>query len=403
MKNPLILLGATLLAACSQAFAGTPATPIVALPAVYIEGYAYSTGYVASSTDIQTEANGIISALNTDILNNFEPLFAAAQAQNNTVRKDLTQGLAQDIGVALQNNEQANVRADTYASEQTPPGMPCGTNACTGQQMMSQIIAGSGGVLGAANAISGATAQSTAANEALTTPQGAFGSLVTYQAHCGNFASQQEITAGVCSSATASVKPNADIDGTTLLAVPSVANDAANPVLDAQARAALVHNLTNTMPAAALQKPNYTTAAGQTEAGLQMSMQARLNLARTVLSQVEAMQAPITGFGPQMQATLNKNLGTAPTIAANASLNQALAWEDKATYGNPTWYIQLQTLHRAAVQKQMVLMQAEELQYQYLAFKERTNIEALLATLVAQQTQQVMRPEVTSQANNTAR
>ncbi len=127
-----------------------------------------------------------------------------------------------------------------------------------------------------------------------------------------------------------------------------------------------------------------------------------MNLARTVLSQVEAMKAPITGFGPQVQKTLNKSLGGTPPLASNASLDQALAWEDKATYGNPKWYVKLQTLHKAAVQKQMVLMQAQALQYQYLAFRERTNMEALLATLVAQQTQQVMRPEVEKQGTDTA-
>ena len=133
-----------------------------------------------------------------------------------------------------------------------------------------------------------------------------------------------------------------------------------------------------------------------------MSMQARLNLARTVLCQVAAMKTPITGFGPQVQKTLNKSLGGTPPIESNASLDQALAWEDKATYGNPKWYVKLQALHKSAVHKQMVLMHAQALQYQYIAFKERTNIESLLATLVAQQTQQVMRKEVQNQGTDTA-
>ncbi|MHB1266042.1 MAG: hypothetical protein ACYCY2_00395 [Acidithiobacillus ferriphilus] len=377
--------------------AGTMVVPVTG----YCAG-GYSQGQVATPQNINAAETGIVNALNIIYFDNWVPLFEAAQSKNNSVRKDLTQGLALDVNTAMQKIEQAKVRSKTYANEQTPPGMPCGANGCTGQQMMSSIIAGSGGVMGTANPISGTAAQVNSTNEAITTPQGAFGAIVTDQVQCAKFASQAEITAGVCPGAAVSAKPNADLDGTTLLSVPSTANNEANPQLDAQARTALVHNLTDTMPIAKVKKPNYKTVSGQTEAGLQMSMQARMNLARTVLSQVEAMKAPITGFGPQVQKTLNKSLGGTPPIASNASLDQALAWEDKATYGNPKWYVKLQTLHKAAVQKQMVLMQAQALQYQYLAFRERTNMEALLATLVAQQTQQVMRPEVEKQGTDTA-
>jgi len=382
----------------TQVGAGTNVVPVTGMC-----GGGYSQGQVATPGDVQNAETGIVNALNILYFDNWEPLFEAAQSKNNAVRKDLAEGLAGDINTAMQHIEQGNVRAKTYADEQTPPGMPCGADGCTGQQMMSAVIAGGNGVMGAGNAISGAPAQVTSTNEAITTPQGAFGALVTYQAHCGKFASQAEIKAGVCPGAAVSPKPNADIDGTTLISVPSTAKNETHSKLDAQARAALVHNLTNTMPTAKLKKPNYSTAAGQAAAGLQMSMQARMNLAHTVLSQVEAYEAPIKGFGPQVQKTLNKSLGNTPPIASNASLDQALAWEDKATYGNPQWYVKLQALHKAAVQKQMVLMQAQMLQYQYIAFRERTNIEALLATMLAQQTQQVMRPEVEKQDANVAR
>lgn len=365
-------------------------------------GGGYSQGQVATPGNINSAESGIVNAMDEIYFDDWEPLFEAAQAKNNAVRKDLTQGLALDVNTAMQKIEQAKVRSNTYADEQTPPGMPCGSDSCTGQQMMSAVVAGSSGVMGATNPVSGAPAQEKASSKSLTTPNSAYGGLVTYQAHCGLFASKSEIAAGVCPGATVSDKPNADLDGTTLLSTPSTATNAAHPKLDAQARAALVHNLTNTMPVAKSKKPDYKTVEGQTKAGLAMSMQARMNLARTVLTQVEAMNAPIKGFGPQMTKTMNKSLGGLPTIASNASLNQALAWEDKATYGNPKWYVKLQDLHKAAVQKQMILMQAQSLQYQYLAFRERTNIESLLATLLAQQTQQVMRKTVADQGSNTA-
>ncbi len=406
-KKMLVLAVALTVSSPAWAFGQQPQSqPIGAgTMVVPVTGYCaggYSQGQVATPQNINAAESGIVNALNIIYFDNWVPLFEAAQSKNNSVRKDLTQGLALDVNTAMQKIEQAKVRANAYADEETPPGMPCGADGCTGQQMMSSIIAGSGGVMGSDNPVSGSAAQVTSTNEALTTPQGAFGAIVTDQVQCGKFASQAEITAGVCPGATVSAKPNADLDGSTLLSVPSTANNEANPKLDAQARAALVHNLTDTMPVSKLKKPNYQTVTGQTEAGLQMSMQARLNLARTVLSQVAAMKTPITGFGPQVQKTLNKSLGGTPPIASNASLDQALAWEDKATYGNPKWYVKLQALHKSAVQKQMVLMQAQALQYQYIAFKERTNIESLLATLVAQQTQQVMRKEVQNQGTDAA-
>ena len=41
-----------------------------------------------------------------------------------------------------------------------------------------------------------------------------------------------------------------------------------------------------------------------------------------------------------------------------------------------------------------MLLQAQNLQYQYIAFQERTAIESLLATLLAQQTETQYRPLV---------
>ena len=348
-------------------------------------------------------ATNFTDGINNLYFQHWVPLFEAAQSKNNSVRKDLTQGLALDFNTASQKVLQANVREQTYADEQTPPGMPCGGADCTGQQSLSSVIAGSSGVAGSDNPVSGDAAQSTRSNTALTDPQGAFGAIVTDQVHCGQFASQAEITAGICpANSPVSPKPNADLDGSTLLSIPKVANDPAHPKLDAQARIALVHNLTDTMPVAKLHKPNYDTVEGQTEAGLQMSMQARMNLAQTILSQVAANQTPIAGFGPKMKKTLNKNLGGVPPIANNASLNQAMAWQDQATYGNPKWYVKLQSLHSASVQKQRLLMVAEKLQHDYQRFRMETNEEAALATLLAQQTQEVMRKEVQQQGTNAA-
>ena len=348
-------------------------------------------------------AAGFTTGINNLYFNHWVPLYEAAQAKNNAVRKDLTQGLALDLNTASQKVLQAHVRQKTYADEQTPPGMPCGSDGCTGQQVFSSVIAGSRGVMGTANPISGAAAQAIRSNTALTTPESAFGGLVTYQVHCDRFASQAEIKADVCPGAAVSSKPNADLSGSTLLDTPAINHDPAHPKRDTQARAALIHNLTNTMPTARLKKPEYQTVQGQTQAGLQMSMQARMNLAQTILAQAAAMQAPVQGLGPQMKKTLDKSLGNVPDIAKNASLNQAMAWQDKTTYGNPKWYVKLQALHEASIEKQRLLMVAEKLQKDYIAFRERTNEEAALATLLAQQTQQAMRKVLENQGTNAVR
>lgn len=349
-------------------------------------------------------ATNFTVGLNDLYFQHWVPLFEAAQSKNNAVRKDLTQGLAQDWNTAAQKIEQANVRAQAYAQEQTPPGMPCGGADCTGQQTLSAILAGSGGVTGDTNPVSGSAAQSVRANRALTDANSAFGPIVTYQVHCGKdgFASASQIRAGICPGASVSPKPNADLDGSTLLSIPNIANDPAHPKIDARARSALIHNLTDTMPVAKRKKPNYKTVEGETEAGLAMSMQARMNVAQTILSQVAANQTPITGFGPEMKKTLSKNLGSVPAIAPNASLNQALAWQDKATYGNPKWYVKLQALHSDSVQKQRLLLMAEKLQHDYQRFQMETNEETALATMLAQQTQRDLRKVVLQQNTNAA-
>ncbi|MDD2748704.1 MAG: hypothetical protein PHX24_01335, partial [Acidithiobacillus sp.] len=91
---------------------------------------------MASATDFTTGIDSLY-------FKHWEPLYEAAQAKNNAVRKDLTQGLALDFNTASQKVLQANVRQNAYNDEQTPPGMPCGSNSCTGQQVLSSVVAGS--------------------------------------------------------------------------------------------------------------------------------------------------------------------------------------------------------------------------------------------------------------------
>jgi ribonucleotide reductase beta subunit family protein with ferritin-like domain len=51
--------------------------------------------------------------------------------------------------------------------------------------------------------------------------------------------------------------------------------------------------------------------------------------------------------------------------------------------------VQIAKMSKSALAKEQILMKAQQLQYEYLAFRERTNIEAVLATMLAEKTQQV--------------
>jgi hypothetical protein len=84
---------------------------------------------------------------------------------------------------------------------------------------------------------------------------------------------------------------------------------------------------------------------------------------------------------------MNKKLIVPTKLAKNASLMQALAWQDQATYGNRKWYQQIAKMSKSALAKEHIILQAQQLQYQYIAFRQRTNIEAILATLLAEKSE----------------
>ncbi len=81
---------------------------------------------------------------------------------------------------------------------------------------------------------------------------------------------------------------------------------------------------------------------------------------------------------------------------------QALAWEDQATYGNRKWYQQIAKMSKSALAKEHIILQAQQLQYQFIAFRQRTNIEALLATLLAEKTDGIQKQVNRSIVNNVA-
>jgi hypothetical protein len=59
-------------------------------------------------------------------------------------------------------------------------------------------------------------------------------------------------------------------------------------------------------------------------------------------------------------------------------------------------------MSKSALAKERVILQAQQLQYQYIAFRQRTNIEALLATLLAEKTDGIQKQVNRSIVGNVA-
>jgi hypothetical protein len=110
-----------------------------------------------------------------------------------------------------------------------------------------------------------------------------------------------------------------------------------------------------------------------------------MSLAQTALNQIDALHTPVKGLGTTLNNTIT-GLGM-PSVPANISMLQYLAYMQKAQYGNPKWYIDLSKDGSVALQRERAIMQAEQLQLQYLAFRQRMDIEAMDASQYAEQSQ----------------
>ncbi|MBU2755231.1 hypothetical protein HFU84_08535 [Acidithiobacillus sp. CV18-2] len=348
------------------------------------------SGNGATSQNIQTMED----AINQNSYNIYEyglkPLIIAEDAKSRAANKLYTQALMMHMNAMAKAKQEAKMRQFETQNAQMPPSMPCGSSTCTGETTVSKAVAGGSGVFGTSNSVSGSQALGSDIDENLTSHVGARQPLKTYAVQCTDFASAKEIAEGVCPDPT-SVVPNKDILGTTLLSMPPVGHDEKNLTLDNKALNQLVANLVQAPPVSKRHKAYYKTLAGQAEEGKMFSIRSRVSLARTALAQIAAMDTQHKGFGTDFAKSLNKKLIVPTKLAPNASLMQALAWEDQATYGNRKWYQQIAKMSKSALAKERVILQAQQLQYQYIAFRERTNIEALLATLLAEQSDAIQK------------
>uniref|UniRef100_E6QJF1 Uncharacterized protein n=1 Tax=mine drainage metagenome TaxID=410659 RepID=E6QJF1_9ZZZZ len=368
----------------------------------------YGTGIIsttppdlATSMNIQQLEDGLIMDNNGIYSYHLKPLMMAEQSKNRAANKTYFQALMMHMNAMAKAQQEARARLFETQNSQMPPSMPCASSTCTGQTTLSHAVAGGSGVFGLDNNVSGYTPLSTTIDENLVSQASARQPLKTYATQCTNFASAKEIADGVCPDPV-SATPNLDILGSTLLDMPPVGHDETHQTLDNQALNQLVANLVQAPPIGKRHKAYYKTIAGQAEEGKMFSTRARISLSRTVLAQIAAMNTQNTGFGTDFAKALNKKLIVPTPIAANASLMQALAWEDQATYGNRKWYQQIAKMSKSALAKEHIILQAQQLQYQFIAFRQRTNIEALLATLLAEKTDGIQKQVNRSIVNNVA-
>ncbi len=370
--------------------------------------FVYGTGTVATtppdlatSMNIQQLEDALILDNNGIYSYHLKPLIMAEGSKNRAANKTFMQALMMHMNAMAKAQQEAKARLFETQNSQMPPSMPCASSTCTGQTTMAHAVAGGSGVFGLQNNISGYTPLSATIDENLVSQASARQPLKTYAVQCTSFASAKEIADGVCPDPT-SATPNLDILGSTLLDIQPVGHDETNLTLDNQALNQLVSNLVQAPPVGKRHRAYYKTLAGQAQEGKMFSTRARVSLSRTVLAQIVAMNTQNTGFGTTFAKALNKKLIVPTPLAANASLMQALAWEDQATYGNRKWYQMIASMSKSALAKERVILQAQQLQYQFIAFKERTNIEALLATLLAEKTDRIQKQVNRSIVGNVA-
>lgn len=311
------------------------------------------------------------------------------QSLGKQMRADIS-WLGYTLSRSIRNRTVAQAMAKARANGAMPISAPC---AGHGPQNLAGSVAGAAGAFGVQNPIAGATHVKAQAVSGLTVLHAGAGPVKSWNVHNLLFCSALEAQEGLCSKPASNPEiANDDIAGSTLLGTSGL-QAPQHPKTDAVARAALIHNLTDTLPIRVTDKNAYTTPAGKTAIGMKLSYSARMSLAQEALDQIAALHTPVHNLGKAMDHSL-RHLGGA-SLPDNASIDQVMALEYRGEIGNPKWYGDLAKLSGAALQREVVLLQAQNLQYQYLAFQERTAIESLLATLLAQQTETQYRPIVT--------
>jgi hypothetical protein len=318
------------------------------------------------------------------------------QALGRQMRADIS-WLGYTLTRSIRNRTVAQAMAKAKANGVMPTSSPC---AGHGPQNLANSVAGASGAFGKDNPIAGAIHVKQEAVSGLTVLHASSGPIKSWNVHNLLFCSATEAQEGLCNKPTADpALANDDIAGSTLLGMSGL-QAPKHPHKDSIARAALIHNLTDTLPVRVTNKRAYETIAGKTAIGMKLSYSARMSLAQEALNQIAALHTPIHDLGKAMDHSL-RHLGGG-TLPNNASIDQVIALEYRNEVGNPAWYSDLSKLSGAALQREVVLLQAENLQYQFLAFQERTAIESILATLLAQQTETQYRPIVTAMNNQNA-
>lgn len=279
---------------------------------------------------------------------------------------------------AVKDGMTAQTEQQDINQGQVPSNMPCGADDCTAQVDMASATAGSAGAFGASSPISGVPMVNQQVKEGLLVKKTTNIIASSFAVHNQYFCSKSELAAGMCAkNATVSKMPNADILGTTLLSSNGIKNST-DPQLAAAARVAFVQNITDQIPVPAINPKAYQTAEGQLAVGAKLQYMAQQSLAQTALDQIAAMHEPYQGMGTVLNNTI-KGLGM-PQAPANISMLQYLSYMQKAQFGNVKWYLGLAKDSNTALLREIAIMQAQELQMQYIAMRQRMAMEAMQAS-----------------------
>lgn len=171
-----------------------------------------------------------------------------------------------------------------------------------------------------------------------------------YAWHNEKYCGEEDITVGVCKKKT--LQADADIlPGETLLNKKTLETREQR-----QAAFDLSKNLLNPLPAEPLNEHQIQTSAGKELWLKRKSREARQNLAQNIFSEIMADRHPVLD-GKWMGEILSAQ-GQKLKLPSKLSRQEFMELEVKRRYENPQWYIDVQQMEPAELQRQLLHMVA---------------------------------------------
>lgn len=162
--------------------------------------------------------------------------------------------------------------------------------------------------------------------------------------HLSRYCAADEALAGLC---TASPRPNADIRATSYFQEVYDGSDGVNAAND------FVTNVVQPVVPAALRGDQLSSVAGQDASARRRAHDARMSLARHVLSSTMALQAPVVALNQEQKNQLAAR-GVSP-VPDSGSWMQVLALEVDRRFTEVGWAASLQNMTPTAVSREIAI------------------------------------------------